>query len=170
VVAGRWYVDWKQSRAYDQQLKAMRHGRGSLLKPGDPFPDVEVVGLNGSPSGTLKIVEDQTTLLLLVSVGCEPCTEMINTWKQDLNDLPSDVQVIGICQGDPEYAEVYMKKTGFPFLLYCDTGYVFPSKYGLDVFPSMVGLTADGLIAFLFEGRHATISLLDGSDLIPRAD
>jgi len=170
VTAGLWFVNWRQDQAYDQQVQAMRHGEGSLFQPGDFFPAVELVDLSGNSDNIAVLAHGQKTLMLLMSIGCDPCTEAIQTWKQDADKSPSDLQVLGICQGDFEYAQVYKKKTGFPFPLYCDTGHVFPAECGLDVFPSVVGLTADGRVAFLREGRHADITLLDAYDLITQAD
>jgi peroxiredoxin len=170
AVAGRWFVDWRQDQAYNRQVQAKRRGQESLLKPGDLFPAVEVINHNGKSENTAALAHRQKTLVLLMSVGCDPCTEAIQTWKRDVDELPSDLQAFGICQGEYEYADVYKNKTGFPFPVYCDTSHVLPAKYGLDVFPSVVGLAGDGRVAFLREGRHADITLLHAYDLIAHAD
>ena len=127
----------------------MRPEMECKLVEGDIFPSVELTGLDGAPVNTESIISGKKSIMLFLSISCHPCTEAIDSWKEYENNLPPDLEVLGICCSDPEYAEVYKKKTGFPFPVYCDTEHRFPGDFGIRAFPSMIGLDENGRIVFV---------------------
>lgn len=166
VLAGNWFVGLRRAKAFNEARPGMRPWTECKLHEGDVFPSVELLGLDGNPIITDSIIPGKKSIMLFLSISCHPCTEAIESWKEYEDKLPPDLQIFGICCTDYEYAEVYKKKTGFPFPLYCDTANRFPKHFGLRAFPSMVGLNEDGRIIFVRTGWSGDFSPPDVLELM----
>jgi len=164
VVAGTEFISWRKKSHYYKKVEGLQEGESTLLRKGNQFPQVELVGLDRTSTSTQKLGEGANVLYLFLSVGCDPCTEAIKSWIKFEGKIADNVKVYGLCEDDVDYTKVYVEKTGFPFPVYCDTNYVFSAQYDMDVYPSAVGVNSDGTIAFVQHGVGDDFSPLEATE------
>ncbi|HWR81719.1 MAG TPA: redoxin domain-containing protein [Candidatus Deferrimicrobium sp.] len=161
VLAGYKFVAWRQGLVTLQSTNIQSPQEVGLFNRGEMFPDVKLVDLNGDSVNTHDFIREKKTVVMFLTVGCTPCTDAINLWKTYADRFPGNMLIVGICAGERESAKAYSEETGFPFSLYCDTDFTFMAKYKIRRFPSFVGLTENGVIAFLQHGFRADFDPLD---------
>ena len=122
------------------------------LERGEPFPDVQVTGLDSVRVGTASLVRGHETLVLFISTACETCAEMLATWRTRAAEMPPEVKVVLIVDEEVDYAAKYVERSRIPFPLYCDTRSVFSERHKMDIYPTAVGVRADGTIAYVQRG------------------
>lgn len=163
VIGATEFLEWRKSSHFEKKVGGLETGESTLLRAGNKFPLVELVGLDGSSINSQKLGEGLNVLYLFLSVGCDPCTEAIQSWIKFQGQIPDNVKIYGLCEDDVDYTKVYVEKTGFPFPVYCDTSHAFSIKYDMDVFPSAVGVKADRTIAFVQHGVNDKFSPLEAA-------
>jgi peroxiredoxin len=151
VMMGSWVIGKRQAGAYERWTSA---GRSSPMafKKGDRFPSIDLIDLEGKPINTALLISGHKTVIITLSPGCEPCASMVNEWNQYADKIPPDLKIIGITNLGAGQALAYRNETGFPFQIYCDTAHVLSAVYGLEAFPTMVGLDMAGRVSFVGEG------------------
>lgn len=152
VLGGNAFMDWQLKRRDAQKLEGLNKGESSRLRTGDTFPDIALVGVDGLSTSTSALNANGKTLHLFLSVGCEPCTEAVQIWSDHINDLPSEIAVVGITKDHPVVARGYAERYQIPFPIYCDTNAVLDSVYDLNIYPTVVGTAQGGRIAFIHHG------------------
>ena len=128
------------------------------------MPDVDIIGTNGMSTNIQAFSRDADLILVFLSITCEPCTESLRAFGASAEG--GQVRVIGICEDDVEYAKVYVAKNAIPFAVYSDTGSVFFEKYGVHVFPTVVGVHRGGDIAFVKHGADPSFGYEDAIHLL----
>jgi peroxiredoxin len=113
------------------------------------FPAVTVLTLDGEETNTRALLRAKDSLVIFIEIGCEACEDVMAVWKELADTVPPGLNVIAVAQDEPAYVADYAKQTGFPFPLYCDEAGAFGSEYHVGVFPTMVGVPADGRIAYI---------------------
>jgi peroxiredoxin len=124
------------------------------LEPRMPFPDVGLVTLDGEKTSTRALLDHHDSLVIFIRIGCESCEEVMAIWKNLMDTVPPEMNIIAVTWDEPKIAADYVKKTGFPFPLYCDERGIFDHGYKMGVYPSMIGVPEDGRIAYI--GRPVT--------------
>lgn len=125
------------------------------LKPRMLFPAVDLLTLEGETVNSHELLRGHDSLVIFLQIGCESCEEVLEVWKQLADRVPPELNVIGITEEEPELAAAYAESSGFPFPLYCDDRGIFGTEHQVVVFPSMVGVPTDGLIAYV--GKPVTV-------------
>jgi len=125
-----------------------------LLKPKMAFPSVELLTLEGDPIDSASLVASRDAIVFFVSLGCESCEALLDVWRPSLSRIPENVEVFAVAGEDPKYAREFAKKHDFPIPLYCDDKGIFSTVYLVKGFPTVVGTTAGGSIAYV--GRAVT--------------
>ncbi len=151
VMAGNYYLEWRRSRSGEQSSSQAERPIEVNLHPGDRFPDVPIVSVDGMSTGTLPFARDRDAIYVFLALDCEPCVAAIQEWNRF--ELPQTApRLIGICDDDLETARNYAREAALRFPLLCDTGAVFHREYAMDVFPTVVGVRRGGQIAYVRHG------------------
>jgi len=119
------------------------------LEPSMMFPSVDVFTVDGETVNTTALTQGHDSIVIFVSLGCESCEELISTWKSMIDQIPDDLSVFALAEDEPEFAKQFVEEEDFPFPLYCEDKGIFARDYKIGVFPSVVGTTADGTVAFV---------------------
>jgi len=119
------------------------------LEPGQPLPDVPLVDLEGNPVQTAALLDGHDAILLFISLGCEACEELVDSWRGRLGEFPPEFRVLAVADDEPLYAKQFVEKHDFPFPLYCDEKGVFTHRYKVTISPTVVGVPSDGKIAYV---------------------
>jgi hypothetical protein len=165
VVMGNWFIGSRQSGAYDYQM-GLRPNSTALLKKGDRFPSIDLVDLDGRAVNTVSVTAGYKTVIITLSPACEPCALAVGEWSHYVDDIPPDMRILGITDTDPLQAVSYREKTAFPFPIYCDTAHVLPVVYGLNSYPTRIGINEAGRVSFVGEGWSDGFTPLDAYELI----
>lgn len=169
VLAGNWFVNWRQERQWAEQ-EAYAEANRSLLRINEPFPDEELYDLEGNRISTKQLVAGKPLLILFIAPGCEPCKSALDVWTPEIAEISDRAKVIGIAAGDVEDVAAYKAKMGLEFPVYCDVDYMFPQQYDIVSFPSIVGVTAEGLVGFVKHGYREDFSLSDAYELFGQSE
>lgn len=158
------FMHWREQAKYDQKMAGLETGESSLLRQGEKFPEIELTALDGTTISSQTLSDGSNALYLFLSVGCDPCTQAIEHWTKFQGKIPDNVKIYGISEDDIEYVKIYINKTGFPFPVYCDSKQELSSKYEMNIFPSAIGVSAAGTIAFIRHGIDDKFSPLEASE------
>lgn len=166
VLAGNWFVQWRQKQAPGETLESWLTDNRTALRQGEPFAAVELSDLQGNVVNTADLVRGHKTLVLFLSSGCKSCSEAVARWKEDIKELPADVSVFGISPGDSVEVQNYRDKLDISFPLYSDSGYMFMQQYDVTAFPSVFCLDAEGRVLFALHGYREDFGLTEAAELI----
>jgi peroxiredoxin len=119
----------------------------SLLKKGEPFPDV-VVQLSGDfASYTSTLLSPRGGVVLFLDLECPPCTDMAAKWQAILDEEEvEDLNVLGIANHPLHIIEGYTAEHGIRFPVVADTSHTFLREYKVDRFPLEVIVSRRGTI------------------------
>lgn len=95
VIGGTEFIEWRQQRHYDQKVEGLAAGESTLFRKGQKFPKIELVGLDGTLTDTHSLNTGKHSLYLFLSVGCDPCTEAIQSWIKFDGQIPDNVEIFG---------------------------------------------------------------------------
>lgn len=164
------YLEWRKHSRFQKKIGGLEKGESTSLRQGLIFPDIELVGLDGTSINSQKLSENVNVLYLFLSIGCDPCTEAVQSWVNAKRDIPGNVRIYGLCEDDVDYTKVYVTKTGFPYPVFCDTAHVLSTRYDMNVYPSAVGVRQDGTIAFVKHGIGKDFSPFEESQNLIKSD
>jgi len=170
VVAGNWFVQWRQERPPEVTPETWEISNRSMLNKGDLFPDEQLVNMEGDTVMAASIFGGRKNLVLFIATGCEACGMAIDSWKKDVDDLPADVFVWGMGVGGVDGLRAYKEETGFPFPVYCDIDIMYPQQYDLGTFPTVIGLDAEGKVALIMQGYSQKYGLQDYCDYLSKVE
>ncbi|MEZ5360687.1 MAG: redoxin domain-containing protein [Candidatus Zixiibacteriota bacterium] len=165
VLLGNWFVGWR-AEADEAEIFSKHFDRLGTLRKGMQPPAVELTDLDGNVVSLRDIVAGKNTVILLLSIGCDPCTDAVERWRDFKDDLPPDLHVIGINNGDCTGVSEYIAETKMPYPVYCDADHSLPLNYDMNQFPSIMGISQNGTIAFLGPGVFAGFTPQDAMELI----
>ncbi len=108
---------------------------GYRLLIGKPFPDVEVLDLEGNSLRTASLTRDGRVIIFLEPT-CSYCEKMISKWRLQFEKGSfSDDEVVAIVPAALETARAYKRLQSIPFSVYVDTGFVFMTRFQVTDFP-----------------------------------
>lgn len=124
------------------------------LDVGARFPSVNLIAEPDSADAMANIssrdvIGAHSALVLFVAQNCDPCNATVKSWSESLSGLPSDVLVFGVINASPEARNGYRVLTDAMFPIYSDSEGAFGSNYGVAVYPTVVGVDADGKVVFV---------------------
>ena len=169
VIAGNWFVQWRNPGYQPPSPADWQATNRSSLNEGDQFPVENLCDLDSNIVNVADLIGKQTTLLLFVAPGCEPCKMAIDSWKQEVDDLAGRVTVLGIAAGEVTEVAAYAKKTEFPFPIYCDVDLLYVQQYDLTSFPTVVGLNDSGQVSCVLHGFNSDFDLTDAAELVDKS-
>jgi peroxiredoxin len=170
VVMGNWYISNRQARNYDRQIQNARPHSVASIKSGDEVPSLEMLDLNGKPVNLQLLTGGSKTLIITLSQGCEPCALTIAEWNEQVDKIPPDLKIIGISNSAPDQARAYADETGFHYAIYCDTAHVLASDYGLEAFPTVIGVDKTNHVSFISEGWLEGFTPLEAYKIIDKGE
>ena len=166
VIAGNWFVPWRNPGYQMPSPADWQVNNRSLLNQGDQFPVESLYDLDSNIVNVADLIGQQTTLLLFVAPGCEPCKMAIASWKEEVDDLAGRVTVLGVAAGEVAEVVAYVKETEFPFPMYCDVDLLYVQQYDLTSFPTVVGLNDSGQVSCVLHGFNSDFGLVDAAELV----
>lgn len=138
------------------------------LEPGQPLPDVPLTDLEGNPVRISELIAGRDAVVIVVSLGCEACEDLIASWRNKLDEFPPEVLVFAVADDEPVYAKKYAQEHDFPLPLLCDEKGLLTRRYKLNVTPTVVGVPADGRIAYVGKAVTPVFTPAEAVDLIER--
>jgi peroxiredoxin len=123
--------------------------REGPLEPGQTFPDVAVLDLEGAKISTEQLTRGYDSLIFFISVSCDACEELIEAWRERTDQIPEHLVVFAVTEEDVTFARRFAESREFPFPLYCDEEGIFSTRYQVVVFPCVVAVTGEGRIAYV---------------------
>ena len=123
------------------------------LDVGARFPSVNLISEPDSVEvarhiGSRDVIGARSALVVFVAQNCAPCDAFVRSWSASLAGLPNDVLVFGVINASPEERNGYRVMTDAMFPIYSDSTHTFGSNYGVSVYPTVVGVDADGKVVF----------------------
>ena len=123
------------------------------LDVGSRFPSVNLISEPDSAEvtrhiGARDVIGGHSALVVFVAQNCPPCDAFVKSWSESMAGLPSDVLVFGVINASPETRNGYRVLTDAQFPIYSDSTHAFGSNYGVAVYPTVVGVDADGKVVF----------------------
>ena len=153
VLSGRRIAAWRAERAHEAEVGRLHRGEASKLRSGDVFPHVELVGPGGRGTTTTAMLLGQDALVLFVARDCDPCTQAVLNWSPYLeNGSSGSPVIIAIAAGSVDDVAAYANETGLPFPVFADTQDVFRNQFELHNVPTVIGVRANGTMAFVRHG------------------
>lgn len=166
VLAGNWFVGWRQARANKKLIRNYVPAITNDFSRGQQFPNVDLIDIDGDPVNTDSFIGLKKTAFIFLAPGCDPCHDVVQLWSRFVDRIPSDLQVIGICNGGYESGRKYIQEEEFPYPAYFDTAHTFAKDYRVYQYPNVMGLTGDGRIAFVNRGLYGQFNPLDAYEMI----
>ncbi|MCI0531240.1 MAG: TlpA family protein disulfide reductase [candidate division Zixibacteria bacterium] len=123
-----------------------------------PFPKILINGLDGNIVPTDQIFSDRNTVVILISTTCEPCSKEVARWKSYAADLSYQYQIIGICFEPVEEVAAYVRENGINFPVYSEPGGQLVEYFTVSTYPTIVGVTAQGVVKYITPGYREGIS------------
>lgn len=121
------------------------------LRRGIQLPSVLVSDIHGQETDIRNLLGERT-LIFFISTSCEVCKELVADWREYAPQLPSDMKLIAVVDESVDFGKAWAEKNEFPLPLFMDTHSVFSQAWGMDAYPTVAGVTADGWIAFARRG------------------
>ena len=123
----------------------------TTLEVGEQFPSLEVYDLQDNPVDFSQLLEGRYSIVAFVSNGCTPCTRLI-TFLDTLSAVKAgDFQIVLLARD----AEPFRKTTPFQTLELKTETY---EQLNVDIFPTILGVGADGRIRFVSSGFTLSIN------------
>ena len=166
IVGGNLFMNWKNAKAAAAVDQKFFSESEEILQPGDPFPELDLIDCDGITHHSTEIIRGSMTVILFISPECRPCAEAAELWSSYKDNLPTDLRVIGIANGDFEYACEYAKENNFPYPFFCDINHVLAVDYGINRYPAAMGFDEQGRVAFTNRGLFNDLNPLDAYKLI----
>ena len=166
VLAGHWFVNWRQAEAKAGMYKAAADLPQPTVNEGDLFPNVSLTDANGQAITMEQIVNGKNTAIIYMSPTCGACNTIVRMWSLYKDKLPVDFQVVMISQGHPLLTSDYVKEKEFPYAYYSDSSKTLTKEYNFMRYPRAFGITANGHLAFIKHGPFDEFNPLEAADLI----
>lgn len=161
IVAGSWFVNYRSAQAYSERGPKYKPIDNCLLKENDLFPDLTLLDIDGNQVNGQDIFHGNITAVMFIEPGCDPCKLAMKYWSSFKDNLPTNFDIVAISGTGGEYLMKYLKESEFPYPVYSDTAHRFVIDYGMNGFPSVVGVGSDGKVAFPFSHIHGDFSPID---------
>lgn len=166
VMAGNWFINWRQAEAKAEYSKRYNSQNSITLKQNDIFPEISLINSDGYIVSSHDILKGQNTAIMFISPSCHSCAEAVEMWSTFFDKLPPDFQVIAITPAYLADANEYLAGHDFPYPFFCDTGYVLIKDYGVNRYPGIMCINTNIQIVEPYNSPYNDFSPLDAYELI----
>lgn len=140
-----------------ERVSGMNTGESSALRAGDRFPAVSLVTPPDSSGGTARVssrdlLAGRAALVFFLSTDCDPCTKAVRRWSQSIAEVPTSVLLFGIIDQVPDVRDAYVAENTISFPVLSDSDDTFGHEYDMGVYPTIVGVDANGTMVFVQHG------------------
>ena len=126
---------WKQLRRPAAEVVPPR----MPLQPGDPFPNVSVVGPAGEAATSAQVARAGAGLVLLLDPECPPCERMAEAWEGRRRASAPDARgIVAIAEGPASAAKAFAERLNLGYPVWADTARALRARAGIDDFPIAV--------------------------------
>ncbi|NNF06550.1 MAG: redoxin family protein [Candidatus Eisenbacteria bacterium] len=165
VLAGKRYPEWRQNRDHEQKLNAIRTGEATELQAGRLFPNLQILDTEGTASNTDDLLEQNDSVILLLTTDCEPCHDSIFHWSRSVASI-TDVQFLFLAVDEPGLVYDYAQSLEFPVPLYCDDTQRLATEFGVNLYPTIVGVDQNKRIRFVRHGLDSDFDPPTAAELL----
>ena len=123
-----------------------------------PFPSVILKDLEDKVIASDRILHGKNTVVMFISPACEPCAEEIAKWKPIIPTLEKSFQVIGISSDPISELVYYVQEYQINFPVYSDPAADLVGYFSISTYPTLVGVTPQGIVKFIRPGYSAQLS------------
>ncbi|OGC88977.1 MAG: hypothetical protein A2142_03540 [candidate division Zixibacteria bacterium RBG_16_48_11] len=123
-----------------------------------PFPSVILKDLRDKVIASDQILHGKNTVVMFISPTCEPCSEEIAKWKPVVPTLDKSFQVIGVSSDPVSELVYYVKEYQINFQVYSDPAAELAGYFSISTYPTVVGVTPQGIVKFIRPGYSAQLS------------
>ncbi len=155
ITAGTYFV--KLEAGHDDA----RVGGNIKLKVGEAFPNYTFMGLDGQMADLQKTLEGKKSLLVFLSTDCHPCGELTKKFTEEYPKAGADYKLLGISYEPLPKLTQYREERKVSFPVYQDMLGKFTAQYGINSFPTLVGLNEKQQIVFIEFGNRERQDLED---------
>ncbi len=140
-----------------ERIKKLNSGESTALRAGDPFPSVTLVTPPDSTGNNARVnsrslLAGRAALVFFMSTNCEPCRDAVRRWSDGAADVSGSVLLMGIIDQTPEVRDAYVIDNAVSFPVLSDSDDVLGREYGMEVYPSVVAVDANGTMVFVRHG------------------
>lgn len=140
-----------------ERIKSLNSGESTALRAGDPFPSVTLVTLPDSTGqyarvNSSSLVAGRAALVFFMSTQCEPCRDAVRRWSEGAAEVSGSVLLMGIIDQAPDVRDAYVAENAVSFPVLSDSDDVLGREYGMEVYPSVVAVDANGTMVFVRHG------------------
>lgn len=158
AAAGAWLGIAVRSRFGKPPVDERAIDLQSLLTVGSEFPDVPVVDEDGTPRTTHELLADRGGVVMLLEIGCPPCSLMTARWQHELDSGSlANIPVLGIAMSSPAHIRQYKSVAGLTLPIYSDDQRRFQGEYAVDAYPLNLVVSAAGRIVEQTHDANAPI-------------
>jgi len=147
----------RDEAAMADRVARMNDGDATGLRAGELFPAV-VLTTPANQNGVTARVDSHTivagreALVFFLSEDCEPCTQAARRWSDPSAQVPAEALIVGIIDQPPAVRDRYVAQHQISFPVLSDSADVFGREYGVEVYPTLVGVDANGTMVFVRHG------------------
>ncbi len=136
----------KEKSAPDSAAKTVADTTGYRLLIGKPFPNIEILDLDGTPVHTGNLIS-RGRVIVFLEPTCSYCAQMISKWRSQFEEKRMLAEeVVAIVPAGLETARAYARLQSIPFAVYVDTGFTFMNRYQVTDFPLQLVVGRSGTI------------------------
>lgn len=158
IVAGQYFTQWRMERA---QAKYLKDNPPITLKEGDIIPNFTFATLDGQQQKLYEKLQYDKGIVLLMTTSCGFCAKEIEKWKEQMADVPSGVQLIGISNDSLGKLSNYAREKGIAFTMLCDQGGKFFEQYQVKSFPVLVLVNENKKVVKVLSGFDPKMEVKD---------
>ena len=139
------------------RIKSLNSGESTALRAGDPFPAVTLVtppdsSGNNARVNSSELLAGRAALVFFMSTNCEPCREAVRRWSDGATEVSGSVLLVGIIDQPAEVRDAYVMENAVSFPVLSDADDVLGREHGMEVYPSVVAVDANGTMVFVRHG------------------
>ncbi len=128
-------------------------GANIKLKAGETFPACTFMGLDGQPADLYQTLEGKKSLMVFLSTDCHPCGALTDKFNEEYPKAGTEYKLVGISYEPLPKMMQYRDEKKLTFPLYQDTLGKFTAQYGIDSYPTLIGLNEKQQIVFIEFGN-----------------
>jgi len=126
----------------------------SLMKPGDPLPELTVYDLDGNQLRLDEVLGGKKTAIGVVMPGCDPCKQLLTGWvNKGMVNGSADYQMVLVAATTPDARELGPLSDFAKYypIYFCDHT-VLKEQFGISTFPTVMGTGIGNKVSFVANG------------------
>lgn len=126
----------------------------SLMKPGDPLPDLTVYTAEGKETRFADVLGGKKTAIGVVMPGCDPCKQLLTSWvNKNQVDGPHNFRMVLLVATTPEVREMGpLADFAQHYPIYFVDHPHLKEQFGISTFPTVMGTGTGNKVSFVANG------------------